>query len=155
MLNFQFIFFSFIDLTFLLNLQKEFWSLRPIKDEINCEEELYVCGQTAVWSFGSSNSEHSGSSRHVKSCYTLNSPIKHALWCTFHISPQDKLYTNNYSGKEDLGNYINFVKKLRSILKISVHVRQYMTKLMTYYCKLLISISTVESKLKNVKSMYL
>ena len=53
------------------------------------EEELYVCGQTAIVSrgtFGRSVAfgRHSKeSSRVVESCYTMETHIKQALWANF------------------------------------------------------------------------
>ncbi|XP_069677644.1 anaphase-promoting complex subunit 1 isoform X2 [Periplaneta americana] len=48
------------------------------------EEELYVKGRTAVWSRGVDGS------RVVLCCYTCETPVKHALWCTFHTSASDR-----------------------------------------------------------------
>lgn len=50
------------------------------------EEELYVKGCTAVWSKGliSTGPDDSGIQRTTLCCYTMDTPIKHALWCTFY-----------------------------------------------------------------------
>ncbi|KDR08910.1 hypothetical protein L798_00564, partial [Zootermopsis nevadensis] len=53
------------------------------------EEELYVKGKTAVWSRGVDGSQV------VLCCYTCETPVKHALWCTFHSSASDKPVLEN------------------------------------------------------------
>lgn len=50
------------------------------------EEELYVKGNTAVWSNGIiQNDEETTECRKVMCCYTMPAPIIQALWCTFHL----------------------------------------------------------------------
>lgn len=52
------------------------------------EEELYIKGNTVIWSKGlisTPSTEFSTSETRTTICtYTLDNPIKHAVWCTFH-----------------------------------------------------------------------
>lgn len=62
--------------------------LKCKKDLCSIEEELYVKGSTAVWSKGllsSKSSNRGGTSRITLCSYTMENPIKHALWCTFYL----------------------------------------------------------------------
>ncbi|PSN58060.1 hypothetical protein C0J52_02051 [Blattella germanica] len=59
----------------------EWWC---INNNNGTEEELYVKGKTAVWSRGVNDSGV------VVCCYTCETPVKHALWCTFHTSASDR-----------------------------------------------------------------
>lgn len=50
------------------------------------EEELYVKGNVVVWSRGLFNSSNDGDDANTTvCCYSSHYPIKHALWCTFHV----------------------------------------------------------------------
>lgn len=49
------------------------------------EDELYVRGHTVVWSRGLVNNiDNTNNGRKTICCYTLDSPIKQALWSTFY-----------------------------------------------------------------------
>ncbi|XP_074033388.1 anaphase promoting complex subunit 1 isoform X2 [Leptinotarsa decemlineata] len=49
------------------------------------EDELYVQGNTVIWSRGVvNNSDDLDNGRKTVCCYTSSSPIKQALWCTFY-----------------------------------------------------------------------
>lgn len=60
--------------------------------KIDChyEEELYVKGCTAVWSKGLNSSPATGmftpECRETIACYTCENPIKHAVFCDFHVN---------------------------------------------------------------------
>ncbi|XP_075233032.1 anaphase promoting complex subunit 1 isoform X2 [Lycorma delicatula] len=71
----------------------EWWMLRGSKDVE--EEELYISGKTAVWSQGmagrslaNTTTEHSAA-RVLKTCYTMETPVKQALWCKFIKNDQN------------------------------------------------------------------
>ncbi|XP_066251923.1 anaphase-promoting complex subunit 1 [Euwallacea similis] len=54
------------------------------------EDELYVKGQTAVWSRGLLNNiDQQENGRKVISCYTVPLPIKQATWSTFYCERAD------------------------------------------------------------------
>lgn len=70
--------------------ESEWWCICTSKNgDPECEEELYVKGKTAVWSRGVDGSQV------VLCCYTCETPVKHALWCTFHSSASDKPVLEN------------------------------------------------------------
>lgn len=72
-------------------LQLDSWQIRSSDNgEVQCEEELYVCGKTVVWSRGSKDSDATNDSRVVLSSFTCETPVRHALWCTFHASSSGK-----------------------------------------------------------------
>lgn len=49
------------------------------------EEELYVKGNTVIWSKGLVNNSDTFDNARVTVCsYSSQFPIKHALWCTFY-----------------------------------------------------------------------
>lgn len=49
------------------------------------EEELYVKGNTVIWSKGLVNNSDSFDNARVTVCsYSSQFPVKHALWCTFY-----------------------------------------------------------------------
>lgn len=49
------------------------------------EDELYVTGHTVVWSRGLVNVTDSlNNGRRTICCYTLDSPVRQALWSTFY-----------------------------------------------------------------------
>ncbi|XP_063980252.1 anaphase-promoting complex subunit 1 [Diachasmimorpha longicaudata] len=58
---------------------KEFWLTRETPN--HGEEELYCSGKVAVHSRGSQ------STRVLRTCYTCDTDIKHALWCNFCTEP--------------------------------------------------------------------
>uniref|UniRef100_A0A0C9RW07 ANAPC1 protein n=1 Tax=Fopius arisanus TaxID=64838 RepID=A0A0C9RW07_9HYME len=58
---------------------KEFWSTR--ETQVHGEEELYCSGKVAVHSRGSQLT------RVLRTSYTCDTDIKHALWCTFCTKP--------------------------------------------------------------------
>jgi hypothetical protein len=65
--------------------ESEWWHICASKrGDLQCEEELYVKGKTAVWSRGVDGSQV------VICCYTCETPVRHALWCTFHTATSDK-----------------------------------------------------------------
>ncbi|XP_014288938.1 anaphase-promoting complex subunit 1 [Halyomorpha halys] len=74
--------------------EKEWWTMR-LKDGV--EEELYICGNTAIVSRGTIGRgvafgrHHKGSTRVVEACYTMETPIKQALWTNF-IYMKDRTY---------------------------------------------------------------
>lgn len=61
---------------------KEFWSIRD--SSTHGEEELYCSGKIAVHSRGSQHT------RLLRTCYTCETDIKHALWCNFTTTPPDQ-----------------------------------------------------------------
>uniref|UniRef100_H3ATJ7 Anaphase-promoting complex subunit 1 n=1 Tax=Latimeria chalumnae TaxID=7897 RepID=H3ATJ7_LATCH len=67
---------------------KETWTLRKgisdIGEEVEFDEELYVAGNTVVWSTGSKTMASA-----VYKAFTVDSPVLQALWCDFAV-PQDK-----------------------------------------------------------------
>nr|CAD7262920.1 unnamed protein product [Timema shepardi] len=69
----------------------ERWILRGSSDgDTQCEEELFIKDKTAVWSRGAYSGPQSGDCSTVLCCYTCETPIKHALWCTFHAGMTEK-----------------------------------------------------------------
>lgn len=87
----------------------EFYTIREIYSElcdgvdmpgflqeanVNTEEELYVKGNTAVWSKGLSSDE---TAPHV--CLTCENPIKFAFFC-----PREFLYSEDVKEKQSLRN---------------------------------------------------
>ncbi|XP_063230624.1 anaphase-promoting complex subunit 1 isoform X1 [Bacillus rossius redtenbacheri] len=68
--------------------QSERWVLRAGPDDPQCEEELYVSGKTAVWS-RRAFSAHPGSAV-LQCCYSCETRIRHALWCSFRTSGADE-----------------------------------------------------------------
>ncbi|XP_027050305.1 anaphase-promoting complex subunit 1-like [Pocillopora damicornis] len=56
------------------------WVLRSTKDHPECYEELFMQGNTVVWSVGKSQTV-----RTVQKCYSAMSLIVDCLWCTFSL----------------------------------------------------------------------
>lgn len=54
---------------------------------VNSEEELYYRGNTAVWSNGLYNAQHEKTSSEI--CYTSESPIQFAFFCTKNFLDAD------------------------------------------------------------------
>ncbi|KAG5893112.1 hypothetical protein JTB14_019316 [Gonioctena quinquepunctata] len=54
-------------------------------DPTHLEDELYVRGNTVIWSQGLvNNSDDLDNGRKTICCYTFPSPVQQALWCTFY-----------------------------------------------------------------------
>ncbi|XP_013191577.1 anaphase-promoting complex subunit 1 [Amyelois transitella] len=97
---------------------------KPLNFKTDCayEEELYVKGCTAIWSKGlisTPGTKLSGpESRETICCYTLETPIKHAHFCTFHVD------INNTMLIDALNSQIGDVKKNIKIEDTTEHVER-------------------------------
>lgn len=86
----------------------EFWFIREVFESVprsnqflaahtvSSEEELYVKGNTAVWSRGTANETNEKSSSEI--CYTCDSPINFAFFCTENFLNPD--YEVKMDGKQ-------------------------------------------------------
>lgn len=91
------------------------------KTDSSYEEELYVKGCTAVWSKGListpatklSDPEH----RETIACYTIDSPIKHAAFCNFHVDIKNTMLI------DALNSQIGDVKKNIKIEDTTEHIQ--------------------------------
>lgn len=68
----------------------------------NSEEELYFRGNTAVWSSGLYNAEHEQTSSEI--CYTSESPIQFAFFCTRNFLNADYKIENKPVKRNDEDN---------------------------------------------------
>lgn len=77
------------------------------------EEELYVKGCTAVWSRGlisTGSQEQFGFQRTTLCSYTTDTPIKHALWCTFYSEWIPFIYEELWNRPDEpIGNSIKCI----------------------------------------------
>ena len=56
-----------------------------VKNRLNfMEDELYVKGNTVIWSRGLDSCDNLDNGRKTICAYTSSLPIKHAIWCTFY-----------------------------------------------------------------------
>lgn len=67
------------------NVSEELAFLNP--PTVNSEEELYFRGNTAVWSCGMPDVEHEKTASEI--CYTTESPIQYAFFCTKNFLDAD------------------------------------------------------------------
>nr|XP_037873049.1 anaphase-promoting complex subunit 1 isoform X2 [Bombyx mori] len=100
---------------------------RPLNHKTDCsyEEELYVKGCTAIWSKGLISTPATKISgpeqRETISCYTIDSPIKHAVFCNFHVD------INNTMLIDALNSQIGDFKKNIKVEDTTEHIK---TKIM-------------------------
>ncbi|XP_048483482.1 anaphase-promoting complex subunit 1 [Plutella xylostella] len=95
---------------------------KPLSHKTDCcyEEELYVKGCTAVWSKGLTSAPAtrlSGpESRETIACFTIEAPIRHAVFCNFHVG------INNTMLIDALNSQIGDVKKNIKIEDTTEHL---------------------------------
>ncbi|KAK3093891.1 hypothetical protein FSP39_021511 [Pinctada imbricata] len=94
---------SFRDISLQENPKKEIWVLRDMRSLQEAQagsfdEELYVSGNTVVWSKGGRDQ-----TRHVIKTFTMESPVLQALWCDFIIPSRDADPKDSFPGAEPIG----------------------------------------------------
>nr|XP_039261874.1 anaphase-promoting complex subunit 1-like [Styela clava] len=91
------------------NRVSERWHLRKYA---NAEEELYICKNTIVWSRGYK----------VISTYTIDSPVIHAIWCSFVIDGEDSHIHELYKNTDEHGENKKNVEGFVAVSDGSLHV---------------------------------